>query len=183
MILYRFPHITGFKTVNRQCSSSLQSVTDVAQSIQSGMIDIGIAAGVEHMTRDYGTRAIPANISPFLKESEVEEARDCLLPMGMTSEAVADMFKITRKQQDECVPPAICPSRDSIDLQLLDSLSLPTKKPKLPKMQDISLLKSSRSPSARPPQRKEISPPSQSRRSFPRTKEYDHKRHSRAWLK
>lgn len=46
--------MTGFKAVNRQCSSSLQSTTDVAQSIMTGMIDIGIAAGVEHMTRDYG---------------------------------------------------------------------------------------------------------------------------------
>lgn len=65
------------------------------------MIDIGIAAGVEHMTKDYGTRAIPANVSPFLKESEVEEARDCLMPMGMTSEAVAEMYNITRLAQDE----------------------------------------------------------------------------------
>lgn len=29
-------------------------MTDIAQSIQTGMIEIGIAAGVEHMTRDYG---------------------------------------------------------------------------------------------------------------------------------
>lgn len=46
--------MTGFKAVNRQCASSLQSVTDIATSIQAGMIDIGVAAGVEHMTRDYG---------------------------------------------------------------------------------------------------------------------------------
>lgn len=46
--------MTGFKAVNRQCASSLQSVTDIATSIQSGMIDAGIAAGVEHMTKDYG---------------------------------------------------------------------------------------------------------------------------------
>lgn len=49
-----FPVVTGFKAVNRQCASSLQAVTDIAQSIQSGMFDIGIAAGVEHMTRNYG---------------------------------------------------------------------------------------------------------------------------------
>ncbi|KAL8280997.1 hypothetical protein RQP46_006676 [Phenoliferia psychrophenolica] len=95
-----FPNVTGFKAVNRQCASSLQSLTDIAMSIQTGMIDIGVAAGVEHMTRNYGTRAIPVDISPFIKESPVEEARDCLLPMGLTSEAVAEQYGISRKDQD-----------------------------------------------------------------------------------
>ncbi|KAM0755985.1 thiolase [Meredithblackwellia eburnea MCA 4105] len=95
-----FPISSGFKAVNRQCASSLQSVTDIAHAIQSGMIDIGVAAGVEHMTRDYGTRAIPVNISPFIKESHSQDARDCLLPMGMTSEAVAEQYGITRQEQD-----------------------------------------------------------------------------------
>ncbi|KAK4704816.1 acetyl-CoA C-acetyltransferase, partial [Phenoliferia sp. Uapishka_3] len=95
-----FPNVTGFKAVNRQCASSLQSLTDIAQSIQTGMIDIGIAAGVEHMTRNYGTRAIPVDISPFIKNSPSEEARDCLMPMGLTSEAVAAQYGISRKEQD-----------------------------------------------------------------------------------
>lgn len=47
------------------------------------------------------TRAIPAKISPYLKESPVEEARDCLLPMGITSEAVAAKYDISRERQDE----------------------------------------------------------------------------------
>ncbi|ORY40625.1 putative acetyl-CoA C-acyltransferase precursor [Leucosporidium creatinivorum] len=96
-----FPIETGFKAVNRQCASSLQSVTDIAHSIQSGMIDAGIAAGVEHMTRDYGTRAIPVNISPFIKQSPSQDAQDCLMPMGLTSEAVAAEYGFSREQQDE----------------------------------------------------------------------------------
>lgn len=96
-----FPVVTGFKAVNRQCASSLQSVTDIAQSIQSGMIDIGIAAGVEHMTKNYGTRAIPVDLSPFMANSENEDARDCLMPMGLTSELVASEFGFSREQQDE----------------------------------------------------------------------------------
>ncbi|KDE03031.1 acetyl-CoA acyltransferase [Microbotryum lychnidis-dioicae p1A1 Lamole] len=96
-----FPIVSGFKAVNRQCASSLQSVTDIAQSIQSGMIDMGVAAGVEHMTRDYGTRAIPVNISRFIKKSESQDAQDCLMPMGMTSENVAAEHGYSRQQQDE----------------------------------------------------------------------------------
>lgn len=96
-----FPIETCFRTVNRQCSSSLQSLTDIAASIQTRTIDIGIAAGVEHMTRDYGTRAIPKNISPFIKESPNQDARDCLMPMGFTSENVAAEYNIPRSRQDE----------------------------------------------------------------------------------
>lgn len=47
------------------------------------------------------TRAIPVNISPFIKESESKDARDCLLPMGSTSEAVAEQYNIPRERQDE----------------------------------------------------------------------------------
>ncbi|BGP53766.1 hypothetical protein JCM8202_005538 [Rhodotorula sphaerocarpa] len=96
-----FPISSGFKSVNRQCASSLQSVTDIALSIKGGLIDMGIASGSESMTRDYGTRAIPAGISPYMKNSESKDARDCLLPMGTTSEAVAEKYKIPRERQDE----------------------------------------------------------------------------------
>jgi acetyl-CoA acetyltransferase len=49
-----FPYVSGFKSVNRQCASSLQSVTDIALQIKGGLIDMGIASGAESMTRDYG---------------------------------------------------------------------------------------------------------------------------------
>lgn len=54
----RFPISSGFKSVNRQCASSLQSVTDIALSIKGGLIDMGIASGSESMTRDYGVSFI-----------------------------------------------------------------------------------------------------------------------------
>lgn len=40
------------------------------------------------------------NISPYIKKSPVEAARDCLMPMGMTSENVAKKYGITREEQD-----------------------------------------------------------------------------------
>lgn len=47
------------------------------------------------------TRAIPVNISPFIKQSPSQDAQDCLMPMGLTSEAVASEYGFSREQQDE----------------------------------------------------------------------------------
>lgn len=47
------------------------------------------------------TRAIPVNISPAIKESPNQDAKDCLMPMGLTSEAVAEEYGFSREQQDE----------------------------------------------------------------------------------
>lgn len=46
------------------------------------------------------TRAIPVGISSYIKESQSKDARDCLAPMGTTSEAVAEKYGITREDQD-----------------------------------------------------------------------------------
>lgn len=99
--LHRFPYASTFRTVNRQCSSSLQTISDIAASIQQRTIDVGIAAGTESMTKNYGTRAIPADLSPRLKESHSQEARDCIMPMGITSENVAKEYGISRERQDK----------------------------------------------------------------------------------
>jgi acetyl-CoA acyltransferase 1 len=96
-----FPNSTTFHTVNRQCSSSLQAITHISHSILAGQIDVGLGGGVESMSRNYATRGIPVDVSPTLKESEVKDARDCLLPMLQTSENVASRYGISRKEQDE----------------------------------------------------------------------------------
>ena len=49
-----FPESTAVRTLNRQCSSGLQACVDVANQIKSGMIDVGIGAGVESMSTQYG---------------------------------------------------------------------------------------------------------------------------------
>jgi acetyl-CoA acyltransferase 1 len=49
-----FPADTAAKSLNRQCSSGLQAVVDIANAIKSGMIDIGVGAGVESMSTQYG---------------------------------------------------------------------------------------------------------------------------------
>nr|QSL78013.1 3-ketoacyl-CoA thiolase like chloroplastic [Nigella sativa] len=93
-----FPDTVAIRTVNRQCSSGLQAVADVAASIKAGYYDIGIAAGLESMTATpFGPWQGPIN--PKTKTNQ--QVYDCLLPMGVTSENVAQRFSVTRQEQDQ----------------------------------------------------------------------------------
>ncbi|KAJ3709745.1 acetyl-CoA acetyl transferase [Lentinula guzmanii] len=92
------PIATPITTVNRQCSSGLTAVSQIANSIKSGQIDIGIGAGVESMTFGYGAGAMPDGYSELVLENQ--EAEDCLIPMGITSENVAADYNISREAQD-----------------------------------------------------------------------------------
>ncbi|KXN80658.1 3-ketoacyl-CoA thiolase, peroxisomal [Leucoagaricus sp. SymC.cos] len=92
------PNTTALNTVNRQCSSGLTAVTQIANEIKVGQIGIGIGAGVESMTLGFGSRAAP-EVSDGILENQ--ESEDCLLPMGITSENVAGDFNISRQIQDE----------------------------------------------------------------------------------
>jgi acetyl-CoA acyltransferase 1 len=94
------PTTTSFYTVNRACSSSLSAITNVSHQIATGMIDIGIGGGMESMTRGYGSKAIPTVLWPELRNSEVRDARDCIMPMGLTSETVAERYGVSRADQD-----------------------------------------------------------------------------------
>jgi acetyl-CoA acyltransferase 1 len=55
---------------------------------------------MESMTRDWGTKAIPVRLSPAMANSHSQDARDCLMSMGMTSENVAEQYNIGRERQD-----------------------------------------------------------------------------------
>ncbi|MQL71311.1 hypothetical protein Taro_003616 [Colocasia esculenta] len=92
-----FPETVPIRTVNRQCSSGLQAVADVAAAIKAGFYDIGIGAGLESMTSN--PMAWEGSINP--KAKIYTQAQDCLLPMGITSENVAHRFGVTRQEQDQ----------------------------------------------------------------------------------
>lgn len=92
------PVSTPIATVNRQCSSGLTAVNQIAALIASGQIDIGIGAGVESMTFGYGPATQPDGWSDAVLANK--ESEDCLIPMGITSENVAADYGITRAQQD-----------------------------------------------------------------------------------
>ncbi len=96
-LLAGIPDTVPIHILNRQCSSGLQAVAHVAGSIKAGFYDIGIAAGVESMSTAKFAWEGAMNPKIFVNQ----QAKDCLLPMGITSENVAAQWKITRKEQDE----------------------------------------------------------------------------------
>ncbi|KAK4496040.1 hypothetical protein PRZ48_013309 [Zasmidium cellare] len=95
-----YPETAGFQTVNRACSSGLSAITGVAHAIATGMIDVGVGGGMESMTKNYGSRAIPTQLWGALKESEVKDARECVMSMGLTAENVAERYGVSRAEQD-----------------------------------------------------------------------------------
>jgi len=93
------PKTACVRTVNRQCSSGLQAMADVASDIKAGYYDVGIAAGIETMTMDGKFMKQPFVVGNSSKKEKL--ARDSLIPMGITSENVAKEFGITRVDQDQ----------------------------------------------------------------------------------
>lgn len=95
-----YPNSTSLFTANRACASSLQSIALVAAQIRTGVTDVGIGAGMESMTRNYGSRAVPVDVWPALRDSPERHVRDCVMPMGLTSENVAERYGVERAVQD-----------------------------------------------------------------------------------
>ena len=94
------PDTSSLQAVNRQCSSGLQAVMAIANSIRARQIDIGIGGGVESMS----LFSMDAVVDPNILSDDVfenEGARNCLMNMGMTAENVAEKFKISREEQDK----------------------------------------------------------------------------------
>ncbi|KAK4620132.1 3-ketoacyl-CoA thiolase, peroxisomal [Fulvia fulva] len=94
------PITTSVQTVNRACSSGLAAITGIANAIAVGQIDVGIGGGMESMTRNYGSRAIPTQLWDELRNSPVKDAKDCIMSMGITAENVAERYGVSRADQD-----------------------------------------------------------------------------------
>ncbi|KAI9863998.1 MAG: 3-ketoacyl-CoA thiolase with broad chain length specificity [Vezdaea acicularis] len=92
-----FPTTTALKALNRQCSSGLQACVDIANEIKTGMIEIGVGAGVESMSLQYGPQAV-TEFSELLESHP--EAKNCKVPMGVLSEKMAKDRHISRADQD-----------------------------------------------------------------------------------
>ena len=87
-------------TTNRQCSSGLQAVANIAQAISAGTITIGIGAGVESMST-HPMKSIPMPDVDWNEMKLCREAMDCLIPMGVTSENVVRECGLSRQELDE----------------------------------------------------------------------------------
>lgn len=87
-------HAPGM-TVNRYCASGLETISIASAKIQSGMADCIIAGGTESMSM------IPIAGWKTVPDYDVaRENPDYYLNMGLTAEAVAKEFDISREDQD-----------------------------------------------------------------------------------
>ena len=84
-------------TVNRYCASGIETIAMATAKIQSGMADCIIAGGSESMS------FIPMGGYKPTPDYEIakEGHEDYYWGMGLTAEAVANQFKISREDQDE----------------------------------------------------------------------------------
>ena len=86
-----FPVDSSAVTVNRFCSSGLQTIAQATQAVMSGMQDVVVAGGVEMMSQvpmsGYHTRLHP-------------EMTESYIGMGFTAERVAERYKVSREDQD-----------------------------------------------------------------------------------
>ena len=95
-ILAGLPVETSAMTVNRYCSSGLQTIALAAERIQVGGADAIVAGGLESMT------AIPMGGNTFRPNPGLTETYpDYYLNMGLTAENLARKYEITREQADE----------------------------------------------------------------------------------
>jgi len=90
------PVETSAMTINRFCSSGLQSIAMAADRIRTGGAETIIAGGLETMSMiPMGGHIIRPN--PYL----VEHYPDFYLSMGLATENVARKYEVTREEQDE----------------------------------------------------------------------------------
>ena len=90
------PEESSGVTINRFCSSGLQSIAMAAASVKAGFDDVVVAGGMESMTM------VPmTGNKPSMSPEAMAEYPTTYTPMGITAENVANQFNISRTQQDE----------------------------------------------------------------------------------
>lgn len=112
LLLAGLPWQVGGETVNRLCASGMAAVINSARAIATGSGEVYVAGGVEHMTR--GPWVISKASSPFGRDSEMHDTSfgwRFINPrmkelygtdaMGQTAENLAELYKISREDQDQ----------------------------------------------------------------------------------
>ncbi|HQX02257.1 MAG TPA: hypothetical protein PLQ94_09120, partial [Anaerolineales bacterium] len=90
------PDTVPAETINRYCSSGVQSIAHIAHAIKSGDIEIGIGGGVESMSM------VPMMGYKFSPNPQfAQDLPQYYTNMGLTAENVSVKYEITREQQDE----------------------------------------------------------------------------------
>ena len=90
------PDSVPAQTINRFCSSGLQTIAIAANSIMCGQSEIVVAGGVESMS------IVPMGGNAYLPDPGLMVERpDVYISMGHTAERVAKKYNVTREMQDE----------------------------------------------------------------------------------
>jgi acetyl-CoA acyltransferase len=97
VILSELPVTTAGMSINRFCSSGLQSIALAANQIASGQTQVAIAGGVDSISMR--TRQEAGKSKP--NQRLVEEKPDIFMAMGNTAEVVARRYQVTREAQDQ----------------------------------------------------------------------------------
>lgn len=96
-LLAGIPESVPAMTINRFCSSGVQSIASAAAAISQGAMSMALAGGVESMSMvPLGGNKYTANPAIFTKEHIA-----IAYGMGITAENVAKQWKISREEQDE----------------------------------------------------------------------------------
>ncbi len=96
VVLSRLPITTAGVTINRFCSSGLQSIAMAANQIASGQTEVAMAGGVDSISMRTRQTAGKAELNKRL----VEEKPAIFMAMGNTAEVVARRYQVTREMQD-----------------------------------------------------------------------------------
>lgn len=91
----QLPDSLTAQTVNRFCSSGLQTIATAANAIRCGEEDVIVAGGVESMSM-VSMIPDPATFDPWL----VEHYPDAYISMGLTAEKVAERYRVSREEMD-----------------------------------------------------------------------------------
>lgn len=96
-LLADLPQSVPAMTINRFCSSGVQSIATVAESIRTGHMHLALAGGVESMSM------VPLGGNKYTANPVIFDNEDVAIAygMGITAENVAKRWEITREQQDE----------------------------------------------------------------------------------
>ena len=108
------PETVPGQTVNRFCSSGLQTIALASERIMSGFATTMVAGGVEHIS----TTIEMLNFSP--NPALVETNPAVYMGMGLTAEQVAKEFKVSREDQDEFALRSHTRAKKAVDSGLFD---------------------------------------------------------------
>lgn len=114
------PDTVPAETINRYCSSGVQSIAHVAYAIKSGDLEIGIGGGVESMSM------VPMMGYKFSPNPHfAQDLPHYYTNMGLTAENVSVKYGITREQQDEFALKSNQKAAKAVDSGLFDPELVP----------------------------------------------------------